>query len=52
MLSEFDEKTSRNFLAPAPAIIGPEIKKANLADSWRERLRKRPAEIVEPDHEG
>ena len=45
------ETTSKNFLAPAPKITGPESIKANLAASSLLRFKKRPAEIVEPERE-
>jgi len=43
--------TSRNFFKPAPAIIGPEIIKANFAASALLRFKNKPAVIVEPDLE-
>ena len=43
--------TPKNFLAPAPAITGPESIKAKRAASSLFRFRNSPAEIVEPERE-
>lgn len=43
--------TSKNFFAPAPAVIGPESIKANFAASSLFRFKKSPAEIVAPERE-
>ncbi len=44
-------KTSRNFFAPAPAIIGPESIKAYFAAWSRLRPKNKPIDIVAPERE-